>query len=111
MAKQNTPAVKFSKSDAPRPKRLPGGFIGLRAPFPMTIKPQSTMNVDFSMSCDNHILLIGTRLEIIGNSVVPAGHNIKVHVRNPSLTEDVVFDVGEPILLANPVFPSEYSIE
>ena len=110
MAK-NVPVVQFSHSDVPKPKKLDGGFISLRAPFPVTLHPQSTVTVDFGISANTHLIVFGSRVENLGATIFPAGMSLKALIKNPSMQDDIVFDIGDTVLLVYPLLPVEFELK
>ena len=110
MAKKNT--VKFVGGDSPKPKKSLAGGVGLRSPLPLTIKPGATVFVDFGSTCDTTLLVgDGAHTKLLhGAEVVAAGKKLAFTIMNP-LPTDLVFDFGDSLLNAYPVFSPEFEIE
>ena len=108
MAKKN-PVVKFNREDAPMPKKFENGVIGLRAPMPITVKAQATAHLDFGMTCNHPLLVVGG---IVSSDAVVfvANQKISCTLINRS-NVDAVFDTDTSILHVVPVIAPDYDLE
>ena len=103
--------ISFKRGDAPKPTKSPNGNgILLRAPFPITLKPQASVRVDFGLESSAPLLLWHT-FATADQLVYEANKPIVVKITNPSLTEDLIYEYGQPMLTVIPVLPSEFELE
>jgi len=100
--KSSTHIVAFTGGDY-KPKRLASGLIGLRAPFPFSLKPLSGQTIDLGSKCQVGLLLDTGK-------IISPGQNIMIDVYN-SAGAPVAYEAGEVIARAYPLLVPDYEIK
>ena len=107
MAKRTV--VKFIREDAPKPKRNPVGTIGLRSPIPITVKVGSSVHLNFGISCNHPLLVVGGLLKT-ENVIFYPNQKIECFLKNPS-SEDIIVEIGDSVLTVVPVLAPDFDLE
>lgn len=110
MAKQAANVVKFTRVDAPKPTKTTVGLISLKAPFPLTLKPQSSARIDMGLTC-SHALIVGYAIGDVSKHSFEYSKPIVFTLKNPSFTDDIVIDVGTVVVNVVPLLTPDFDIE
>lgn len=112
MAKKKT-TVKFARTDAPKPKKMPSGLIGICAPIPMTLRPNQRIDIDLGLKCDHALVLVPGKVNP-DRVVVAPGAPLTLEKAFASVTEETPLEVGDVLFTACPlvlVAGDEYEVE
>lgn len=107
MAKKSI--VKFNRADAPLPRKFENGVLGLRAPMPITVKAHSTTHLDFGLTCNYPIIVVGG-LVSSDRVVFAANQKIECTLTN-NFRDDAIFEVGSTIVHIIPLLAPDYDLE